>query len=105
MNADRPAHPEIAHVKDLLQKIMAGCRRPDNQEMERIREVWNEFLHEPLTRHASPTALENGALIVHAGSSIIIQQLRFQAKTIIREINRRMGQDRIREIRFKISNT
>lgn len=104
MNTDRPAHPEIAHIKDLLQKIMAGCRRPDNREMERIRQVWNEILHEPLTRHASPTALENSALIVHADSSILIQQLRFQAKTIIREINRHMGQDRVKEIRFKISS-
>lgn len=105
MNTDRPTQPEISHIKDLLHKIMAGCRRPGNEEIHQIKQVWNEILHEPLARHASPTALENGTLIIHVGSSTITQQLRFQAKAIIREINRRLGQDRVRDIRFKISST
>ncbi len=104
MNANPLKPKEYVHIGDVLSRIMAGCRRPDNSEINRIQRIWNEFFDDAIVRHASPGTLEKGILTILVDSSIIIQQLRFQARAIIDEINRQMGQGRINEIRFKIRN-
>jgi hypothetical protein len=102
MKANRPRQNEYAHIGDVLSRIMAGCRRPDTSEINRIQRIWDESLDDAIRRHASPGPLEKGILTILVDSSIIIQQLRFQTPAIIGEINRQLGQDRINEIRFKI---
>lgn len=105
MNKNRPSQPGISHISELLHQIMAACRRPDNGEMHQIQRIWDEMLSQSITRHARPAALEKGTLIIHVASSTITQQLRFQTREIIRQINQQMGHERIKDIRFKISST
>jgi hypothetical protein len=105
MNKNRPSRPEISHIKDLLHQIMAGCRRPGNDEIHQIQRIWNEILGQSITRHARPVALEKGILIIHVGSSTITQQLRYHVRTIIRQINQQMEHELVMDLRFKISST
>lgn len=105
MNKTHPPQPGISHISELLGRIMADCRRPANDEMQQIQGTWEQMLSQSITRHAKPAALEKETLIIHVGSSTITQQLRFQTRAIIEQINRQMGYERVKDIRFKISNT
>lgn len=104
MNKNRPSQPEISHIKELLHQIMTGVRRPGNDDIHQIQRIWDEMLGQSITRHARPVALEKGILIIHVDSSTITQQLRFQVKMMIRQINQQMGHERVMDLRFKISN-
>ena len=104
MNKNRPSQPEISHIKELLHQIMTGVRRPDNDDIHQIQRIWDDMLGQSITRHARPVALEKGILIIHVDSSTITQQLRFQVKMMIRQINQRIGHERVMDLRFKISN-
>jgi predicted nucleic acid-binding Zn ribbon protein len=104
MNKNRPSQPEISHIKELLHQIMTGVRRPGNDDIHQIQRIWDEMLGQSIARHARPVALEKGILIIHVDSSTITQQLRFQVKMMIRQINQQMGHERVMDLRFKISN-
>ena len=101
MNKKRPPS-EFTHIKDLITKIIDHCRVSENTELNEIRKIWKHCVGNTVADHAMPAFICNGSLTVFAKSPTLMQQLRYQSKDIIRQMNYALGENRISEIKFKI---
>ena len=64
--------------------------------------VWDQAVGETVAQQAQPTFVRGGTLFVKCSSSTWMQQLQFMKGTICKELNRLLGKEVIKEIRFQI---
>jgi len=89
-------------LKQVLDQVMASCRREPDLHMTRIWEHWDAVVGTVTSENAQPAAFNGRLLIVHVSSSVWIQQPRFMKDGIIRQINEALGEPLLAEIKFKI---
>ncbi len=63
--------------------------------------VWDKAVGEPISKCTRPVAVHNGRLVVAVKDSAWMQELSFMKRDIKRKLNRVLGRDVVREIRFK----
>jgi len=102
MSRKRPSQPGFTHIKDILDQIICNCHISEKAEFVEIQRIWKHCLGNTAANHAIPASLKNGILLIHAKSPTIIQQLRYQSRDILKQINQTLGEDKISGIRFKI---
>jgi hypothetical protein len=64
--------------------------------------VWAKAVGDTIAQQAQPAFVRGGILFVKCSSSAWIQQLQFMKGTIREELNRLLGKDVIKDIRFQI---
>lgn len=74
-----------------------GLTRASREQM--VFAVWEEAVGE-LARHAQPRAIENGRLTVAVPDSAWMQELHFQKDEIRKKVNRLLGGQVVREVKF-----
>ena len=102
MSQKRPSQSEFTHIKDVIVEIIGNCRVSENTEFIEIQRVWKHCVGNTISDHAIPASFKNGILLIHVKSPTLTQQLRYQTKDIIKQINQTLGENRISEIKFKI---
>ncbi len=100
MSDDRKS--KLIHISDILNSAFGKIRPAMDTQMTRIWEVWDEAVGKPIAMNAKPDSFKDGMLIVNVSSSAWIHQLGFLEKEMILNINKRLDQDLVRELRFKI---
>lgn len=81
---------------------MADMRSGSDRKMLGIWKVWEAVAGEVIAAHARPEAFKDGLLIVKVAESAWAQQLQFQKKDLIRKVNKALGSELVKDIRFKI---
>jgi hypothetical protein len=64
--------------------------------------VWDQAVGETVAQQAQPTFVRGGTLFVRCSSSAWMQQLQFMKVTIREELNRLLGKEIIKDIRFQM---
>ena len=64
--------------------------------------VWDQAVGETVAQQAQPAFVRGGILFVKCSSSTWMQQLQFMKVTIREELNRLLGKEVVKEIRFQI---
>jgi hypothetical protein len=64
--------------------------------------VWDQAVGETVAQQAQPTFVRGGILFVKCSSSAWMQQLHFMKGTIREELNRLLGKEMIKDIRFQM---
>jgi hypothetical protein len=64
--------------------------------------VWDQAVGETVAQQAQPTFVRGGILFVKCSSSTWMQQLQFMKGTICKELNRLLGKEVVKEIRFQM---
>jgi predicted nucleic acid-binding Zn ribbon protein len=64
--------------------------------------VWDQAVGETVAQQAQPAFVRGGTLFVKCSSSAWMQQLQFMKVTIREELNRLLGKEVIKDIRFQI---
>jgi hypothetical protein len=64
--------------------------------------VWDKAVGDAIARQAQPAFVRGGVLFVKCPSSAWMQQLHFMKNTIRDELNRLLGHEVVKEIRFQI---
>lgn len=64
--------------------------------------VWNKVVGDTIAHQAQPAFVRGGILFVKCSSPAWMQQLQFMKGTIREELNRLLGKEVIKEIRFQI---
>ena len=90
------------HVGNVLQDLLKAPGVASNTRLSRIWEVWSDAVGSHIAANATPAAVKGRLLIVHAESSSWIQQLHFLKQDIITKLNRTLGENLVRDIKFKI---
>ncbi len=62
--------------------------------------MWNEIVGDKVAKNTEPDKVEHGIITVKVSSSTWRQELYFQKKEIILKINKTIGKNVIRDIRF-----
>lgn len=86
-------------VVDLLRSIPAVAERLDE---DRVRRGWDELVGRDVARQTEPLSLHAGTLIVGVASSPWLHQLTLLAEELRERLNRGVGSEVIRELRFRI---
>jgi hypothetical protein len=102
MSQKRASQSGFTHIKDVIVDIIGNCRVSDNAEFIEIQRIWKHCVENTVIDHAIPASFKNGVLLIHVKSPTLTQQLRYQAKDIIQQINHALGENRISEIKLKI---
>lgn len=63
--------------------------------------IWTEAVGKNVAAHARPTYFDQGRLTVEVDSSAWINELKFMKKTIITNLNEKLGVKKVRDIVFK----
>lgn len=88
---------------NLLSQLMARKGYGQEKSTNELQQVW-EKIAMPLKDYTRTGSVRRGVLEVIVTSSAITQQLEFQKKQLLAELNRQLPQNKIREIRFRIGN-
>lgn len=102
MADSRTTTKKFTHIGDILQQTMQTCHRETNEHLNRVGACWTELVGETLGAYSSPAAMKGKLLLVHVNSSVWLQEMRFLKTELIEKINRLLGQQVVRDIKFKV---
>ena len=87
-------------VRQIIDQIMdKSARKSDILEM-RASALWPDIVGPGVNRYTLRRYVKNGVLYIRLSSGALKQELSFQRRDIIDSINRIIGQEVLREIRF-----
>ena len=64
--------------------------------------VWDQAVGETVAKQAQPTLVRGGTLFVKCSSSAWMQELQFMKGTICKELNRLVGREAVKDIKFQM---
>lgn len=82
--------------------LMKSLRFGPDARVARVFDVWDTAVGEVICKNAQPAALQKDVLVVHVSGSAWIQQLRFLQGEMIARVNAALGEDLIRDFKFKV---
>lgn len=100
MKKDRQPLPIGKVVDAMFRKIPA----PQNADYLSIYRTWKQTVGDNIARNSRPEGIRAGVLFVGVSNSVWMQELSFLKKKIIEKINENLSGNRIKDIRFKISD-
>jgi predicted nucleic acid-binding Zn ribbon protein len=102
MSRQRKNSNGFVHVGSVLQDLLKTPNMASNTRLSRIWEVWPDAVGGQIAANAKPAAIKGSLLIVLAESSAWIQQLHYLKREMIAKLNRTLGENLVKDIKFKI---
>lgn len=100
----REKKKDAFHIGDILSKNMVALSGRVDLELLTLWKSWTEAVGEEVARHTRPKAFKGSLLIVTVDSSVWIHHLSMMKDEIIARINKKLGEEILREIRFSIGH-
>jgi predicted nucleic acid-binding Zn ribbon protein len=101
MNDKRINNKDFFKLGDFLTDVLAKYRISYDFFMLKAWDVWEDALGEFISAHTKPAVFKGGLLIVNVDNPAMMQQLHFLKKEVIAKLNKAMGKDVIKDIKFK----
>ena len=98
----RKKSKKSVHIGSILNDVLKTLRPEADGGLVRVWQLWDEVVGRTIAENARPAAFKGRLLLVHVASSPWIHQLQFLKKDIIEKLNAALGQDLIKDIKFKI---
>ena len=89
-------------LKDVMEDLFASSVLPINLDDAKIWEVWDSVVGKKVAKHARPSQINKGVLIVKVTDSVWLHELEFMAETIREGINKALQRTALKKIRFKV---
>lgn len=93
-------HPES--VKAVLQRVVRALDVEDRLASHSVGPVWDRAVPPRLAEHTRPFSLKGGVLLVEARSAVWMNEASLLREKIRAAVNRELGRDRVRELRFRL---
>ncbi|MBN2294802.1 MAG: DUF721 domain-containing protein [Pirellulales bacterium] len=89
-------------IGDILAELMArkGFARARGEEAYQA--AWQEAVGEPVAQYTRTGKLRRGLLEIIVANSMLIQELTFQKVGLLKSINQKLPDEKIRDFRFKV---
>ena len=102
--ADEP--PDLAqnvhHAADFMKSILRAAGAQDGVEAEELRAHWREIAGDFLRPYAEPVSIKNGHLVLQVSQPSMRFHLEQMKGELLRKFRARLGEDRVKSIRFQI---
>ena len=93
---------EFEPIGRVLEKAIRTYRKSSDLELTQIWEHWDRIVGDVIAENAQPAAFKGQILMVHVISSNWIHQLHFVKDEMILKLNKALGKELVKEIKFKI---
>ena len=87
-------------IKSILGEFISKNMLTDGIDSARIQESWHKLLGENINAYTQNITLKKDVLVVKLTSSVLRQELSYGKDKIIRMINKSLGKEKVRDIRF-----
>ena len=91
-----------APVKDIVLAVFEQFEKQKNLSREDVEARWEEITGKGSLKHSRPVVLRKGILTVHIDSPSWMHELTIRKRSLLKQLKRVFGKDRIAEIQFKI---
>jgi predicted nucleic acid-binding Zn ribbon protein len=92
---------EIRPLSDVLASVLGRLGVGDLSVWRRLQSEWEDLAGEPWDRHARPSSLSQGTLVVEATSPAAVSILRYGTAGLVERLGERLGEGVVREIRVR----
>ncbi len=89
------------HIKEVINNILTGAV-PINLDDIGIWKIWDGVVGKRIAKHARPSWIKKGALMVKVTDSVWLQELEFKAETIKEKLNSKLQRQAIKRIQFRV---
>ena len=89
-------------LKEVIDDLFTSSVLPINLDDVRIWEVWDGVVGKRVAKHARPSQINKGVLIVKVTDSVWLHELEFMAETIREGLNSTLRRTAVKKIRFKV---
>ncbi len=89
-------------IGDILAELMArkGFARVRGEEAYQA--AWQEAVGEPVAQHTRTGKLRRGLLEIFVANSMLMQELTFTKVDLLKSLNQKLPDEKIRGLRFKV---
>ncbi len=102
MKKHRPESKHFVPIGSVVKKVLLSHRPNANESLIRIWQLWEEAVGSEVASNARPAAFKGDLLLIHVSNSSWLHHLLFLEKDLIRQMNRALGGEFIRRLKFKI---
>lgn len=92
---------KITPVKDIVKAVFERLERGRTLTKEDVEERWREVARDA-ARHTRPVALRKTTLTVFVDSSAWMHEMAMRKRSILKQLKRAFGKDKISGIHFRI---
>lgn len=96
----RRRHPQ--RISDVVSRLMARKGYAQLQQADQWSELMRHILCERLGRDCRATVVKRGVLEILTRNSTVLQELTFQKKRLLRQLQQAEAGKSIRDLRFKV---
>ncbi|MFQ6090570.1 MAG: DciA family protein [Candidatus Bipolaricaulia bacterium] len=89
-------------IRDVLKRIFTTYGLADEFHEQEPLFLWEEAVGEQIARLTAPLRVREGVIFVEVPSHVLAQELSMLKEGYIRKINELLGEERVRDIRFRI---
>jgi len=90
------------NVSAAVKEALHRCNLTTKMKGYAVWGVWDQAVGETVAQQAQPSFVRGGTLFVKCSSSAWMQQLQFMKGTICKELNRLLGTEVVKELRFQM---
>ncbi len=93
---------EFTHIKEVIDNVFTTSAIPIDVDDIRIWKLWDGVVGKKIAKHARPSWIKKGVLLVKVTDSVWLQELEFKAETIKERLNSKLQGEAIKKIRFRV---
>lgn len=92
----------MQHIARSIDRLFKSDRFAEGVAGWRAVERWSQAVGEEISSRARAVRFERGVLYVEVTNSSWVQELSFLKRRIVQQLNREIGRDAVRDIRFSL---
>lgn len=89
-------------IGDVLKDVVERLSQTKKKDIFKISSAWASIVGKELSRHTKPAYLQRGTLQVFADESAWLYQANFQKEELLKALQKKIGQEKIQKIQFRI---
>ncbi|MCH2126000.1 MAG: DUF721 domain-containing protein [Pirellulaceae bacterium] len=91
-------------IDNVVSRLMTRKGYAREQANDELIDVWKTIVGDSMVRDSRPGNFRRGTLQVSVRNSIVLQELTFRKRELMRELSRLLPQMKIQQIRFNVGN-
>lgn len=91
-------------IGDVLANVLARRGYGTQQSNQIFEDAWISAVGKKMAAHSKPVQLNRAVLEVLVRDSVILQELTFKKKQLLRKLNGLISEKQITELRFRVGN-
>ncbi len=92
-------------IDSIVKSYMEKLQRDSNMTDEEISNAWKDVAGVRAFCHTRPVSLRKKRLVIHVDGSTWLYELSMRKEGLLRKLKQRLGDDKIKQIQFRIGET